>query len=314
MGVPLGDWLECLARHPRKYKFEGLDGYHTSVVDAFTRDDEQRQKMADAEFETEYEELCSQLTDAVLAMPFADAQAVLDEPANGYLDYLDRRYTIEPDDTLDDVDTLNARSNYINDRQEGLDPMDQDFDAAALLKEHPPVEVLSHASTGGIDVDDVMFFCPSCGQEPATWDNEAIDPVADELGVAPFQRVLRFQWVVCGTCNGRGYHTNPSIDAHGLTREDFDADPDFEAEYFGYRDADEEPWAPRRRFVKQGRGVYDVDCYGCHKRTTVPALLDDERYGPEGCEEREWAKLVRERIEDEYRYARQCIREREMGY
>jgi hypothetical protein len=37
---------------------------------------------------------------------------------------------------------------------------------------------------------------------------------------------------VCETCDGRGEYVNPAIDAHGITREDFDADPDFEEAYF----------------------------------------------------------------------------------
>lgn len=50
-------------------------------------------------------------------------------------------------------------------------------------------------------------------------------------------------WMICPMCEGEGTHVNPSIDSHGLTREDFDEDPDF-AE--GYR-----------------KGDYDVACVGC---------------------------------------------------
>ncbi len=54
---------------------------------------------------------------------------------------------------------------------------------------------------------------------------------------------------VCLTCNGRGKHVNPSIDAHGLSREDFEEDPDFAEQYMS--------------------GVYDVTCYGCGGRNVV---------------------------------------------
>ena len=67
---------------------------------------------------------------------------------------------------------------------------------------------------------------------------------------------------VCGRCQGKGTHVNPSIDGNGLTREDFDADPDFEEQYF--------------------RGVFDVRCYECkgEKVVKVPdwdAMTEDQR-------------------------------------
>jgi hypothetical protein len=48
---------------------------------------------------------------------------------------------------------------------------------------------------------------------------------------------------VCGTCNGKGTIVHPSIDGNGLTREDFDNDPQFEEDYFD--------------------GVYDIRCTEC---------------------------------------------------
>ena len=64
------------------------------------------------------------------------------------------------------------------------------------------------------------------------------------------------EWEVCGTCEGRGKHVNPSIDAHGLTREDFDEDPDFAESYF--------------------RGDYDMPCNECHGRRVVPVPTSEE--------------------------------------
>lgn len=60
---------------------------------------------------------------------------------------------------------------------------------------------------------------------------------------------------VCGTCDGKGKHVNPSIDAHGISPEEFAEDPDFKEEYMN--------------------GTYDVTCYECHGRTTVPELDED---------------------------------------
>jgi RecJ-like exonuclease len=65
---------------------------------------------------------------------------------------------------------------------------------------------------------------------------------------------LPAKYQVCGRCDGEGKHVNPSIDSHGISREEFDEDPDFEEAYF--------------------RGDYDVQCEECGGRTTV--LVVDE--------------------------------------
>lgn len=54
---------------------------------------------------------------------------------------------------------------------------------------------------------------------------------------------LPAEWVICGNCQGNGKHVNRAIDGHGLSREDFEEDPDFEENYFG--------------------GMYDVTCEEC---------------------------------------------------
>ena len=61
---------------------------------------------------------------------------------------------------------------------------------------------------------------------------------------------------VCGTCDGRGSHVNPSIDSHGLSREDFDDDPDFAEDYMS--------------------GRYDVPCAECGGKR-VAIMLDEDR-------------------------------------
>ena len=79
------------------------------------------------------------------------------------------------------------------------------------------------------------------------------------------------EWVVCGGCEGRGQYVNPSIDSHGLTREDFDQDPEFHEDYVS--------------------GVYNIPCDLCKGRSVVPefssewydittlAMLKDAREG-----------------------------------
>jgi hypothetical protein len=62
---------------------------------------------------------------------------------------------------------------------------------------------------------------------------------------------LRCRFEVCSLCRGHGTHVNPSIDASGLAREDFD-DPDFAEGY------------------TQGR--YDVTCAECGGLRVVPVV------------------------------------------
>ncbi len=59
-------------------------------------------------------------------------------------------------------------------------------------------------------------------------------------------------WVVCGVCEGKGTHVNPSIDCNGITAEEFAEDPDFEESY--------------------RRGDYDQQCNKCGGRTTVRGI------------------------------------------
>lgn len=63
---------------------------------------------------------------------------------------------------------------------------------------------------------------------------------------------LPTRWAVCPVCEGKGTHVNPSIDCGGLTREDFEEDPDFAESY--------------------ARGDYDQTCNRCNGRTTVQAV------------------------------------------
>lgn len=95
--------------------------------------------------------------------------------------------------------------------------------------------------------------------------------------------------IVCPTCNGKGTHVNPSIDAHGLSREDFDEDPDFARDYMS--------------------GVYDVSCYECRGNNVVDALDEGalKRSNPELL--KEWREWLDSAYETEAVYAS----ERRMG-
>jgi hypothetical protein len=95
------------------------------------------------------------------------------------------------------------------------------------------------------------------------------------------------KYEVCGTCDGKGSHVNPSIDSNGLSREDFDEDPDFREDYFS--------------------GVYDIDCNECHGNRVSPTpdwdrMKEEER------------TYVQEYIESYFRDQAEQAHERKMGY
>lgn len=86
-------------------------------------------------------------------------------------------------------------------------------------------------------------------------------PVVEEADDGPEAEEVAFpaRFEVCGLCDGRGSHVNPSIDAHGISAEEFDEDPDFREEY--------------------ARGAYDVECYRCRGRRVEP-VVDEENADP----------------------------------
>lgn len=98
---------------------------------------------------------------------------------------------------------------------------------------------------------------------------------------------IPFRWAVCGVCDGRGKHVNPSIDCGGLTREDFDDDPDFAEAYHG--------------------GRYDVTCGECRGRRVVPEL------DPHTEDERAAVRALDAQARDDADYERACRMERAMG-
>jgi hypothetical protein len=83
--------------------------------------------------------------------------------------------------------------------------------------------------------EDIVEIAIENSARPEDWDGE--------LDVA-------MKYEVCGLCEGCGTHVNPSIDCCGLTREDFDEDPDFAEDYMS--------------------GAYDVPCNRCGGKRVVP--------------------------------------------
>ena len=99
---------------------------------------------------------------------------------------------------------------------------------------------------------------------------------------------IRFE--VCGTCDGRGVYVSPSIDAHGISQEEFDADPCFRDDYFS--------------------GVYDVTCARCKGERVEPVVHEEAL----SSEQKEVLQALQEQADDDRVYAIQCAREFEMGY
>lgn len=77
--------------------------------------------------------------------------------------------------------------------------------------------------------------------------------IEDANGVE-HQLPTRFE--LCPRCQGHGTHTNPAIDGHGISPEEFAEDPDFEDAYFA--------------------GRYDVTCQDCNGLRVIE-VVDEER-------------------------------------
>ena len=85
---------------------------------------------------------------------------------------------------------------------------------------------------------------------------------------------LPAKFVLCQRCEGRGTHVNPNIDGNGISREDFDADPDFAESYM--------------------RGDYDQTCSVCRGEKVV-SVVDRKRLTP--AQKRQLAKHEKQQAE-----------------
>lgn len=87
---------------------------------------------------------------------------------------------------------------------------------------------------------------------------ESIDERAMQIVVLVDEEPVRFpmKFEVCDLCSGRGKHVNPSIDAHGISPQEFAEDPDFGDDYM--------------------RGIYDVACYRCHGSNVEPVIDESD--------------------------------------
>jgi len=104
-----------------------------------------------------------------------------------------------------------------------------------------------------------------------------------EMGLLNYEELsFKAKWIICGWCEGSGKTTNPSIDSHGISAEEFAEDPDFRNDYFA--------------------GRYDICCSECDGRgkKLFPAT-------PEGVKE------YKESLNFEYQMRAEIEAERRMG-
>jgi hypothetical protein len=101
------------------------------------------------------------------------------------------------------------------------------------------------------------------------------------------QHEVPYKLGVCPTCEGKGSHVNPGIDAHGI----------------GHTEWAE--WDQDDRDTYQ-QGGYDVCCYECHGEKVVPEI-DTARVDPE------ILRRIHEKEQDERDTAAEYAAERAMG-
>lgn len=65
--------------------------------------------------------------------------------------------------------------------------------------------------------------------------------------------LLPGEYIVCTKCRGEGKHTNPAIDSHGISQEEFDENPGFQEAYMN--------------------GVYDIPCEKCNGERLLPRVF-----------------------------------------
>ena len=80
-------------------------------------------------------------------------------------------------------------------------------------------------------------------------------PIPDDEWAETEEKWITVKFEVCPTCQGKGTHVDPNVDAGGLTQEDFD-DPDFKEDYLS--------------------GRFNVSCNHCNGMRVVPVPSDEE--------------------------------------
>lgn len=102
------------------------------------------------------------------------------------------------------------------------------------------------------------------------------------------EQELPAKYELCPRCEGKGQHSNPAIDGHGITQDEMEElGPDFREDYF--------------------RGVYDIQCERCEGLRAI--LVPDEEKADKGLLEEYETQTA-----DDESYRAQLAHERRMGY
>ena len=108
------------------------------------------------------------------------------------------------------------------------------------------------------------------------------------------EEYLKSKYEVCSRCRGEGKHTNPNIDGHGISSDEWEND---------WSDEDKEFYLS---------GGYDIECYEC-KGLRVVQVIDDEFYERSTGEDKILYEKYLECLKDEEDYQRICEGERKAG-
>lgn len=197
MGVDIETWVKVIKEHPAKYRFRGLrgdgdrhaNGWFTDVREAAVYDE----RFMDEWMEAEQKSMIEYLLGALKEPPPKEGSED-DSVIESYAEYLRGEYWRsweEPENinhaparkVIGKLEPKNASSwcsgppGYEQTRHrwateycepswawETIRAQEPDH----LLKEHPPTHMLDHASGEAVPLEDVMFVCPSCYQQPVT--------------------------------------------------------------------------------------------------------------------------------------------------
>lgn len=248
MGVPLEFWVETMKKHPALYRFEGLgsrrggkDSFHKDVREACVADEAFMNDWMEQKSDGELEELNRQLAETPDPLPGPDADEYQVEAYANYLraerwrdweepeniNLAPARKVIEKLEPKDGEKISLRRWGQSNDaeavryawsRDETFDTVQFEWDyikqddPSFYLKEHPPVEMWSHAYEVGIPLDEILMICPGCHSEPVREKDISRDP-------------LRFYCGLCGSeaCPDEGETLESWAEAVGVKLWPFEA-------------------------------------------------------------------------------------------
>ncbi len=144
--MDITEYFGALAKYPLKYKFKGIDGYHTDLPTAL-----QVSRVL-------YDELLELESDS-----YIDQFAELDDEDKGK--YRDK-YEYSSQKSADLFDFSWAMDNYFD-----------SLEAGALEERFKMTAVYDAASQCEVPPEDVISICNICGQQPVWWDGEDIESV-----------------------------------------------------------------------------------------------------------------------------------------